>query len=50
MLTEKFDPKNPYVFTVDHPIVQIFEKHGYYWGGRFVKTKDPMHFQYATGV
>lgn len=47
---ETFDPARPFVFTQDHPIVMIFEKHGYFWGGRFAHTKDPMHMQFATGT
>lgn len=30
-------------------IVQVFESHGWTWGGRFQRP-DPMHFQYAKGV
>lgn len=31
-------------------IIAPFEKHGFYWGGRFSgKRRDPMHFQFATG-
>ena len=29
-------------------IVQLFEAHGWTWGGRFGRP-DPMHFQFATG-
>jgi peptidoglycan hydrolase-like protein with peptidoglycan-binding domain len=34
-----------------HPgIVDIFERNGFTWGGRWTKpAKDPMHFQYCTG-
>ena len=33
-----------------HPeIVQIFEYHGFLWGGRFSRVRDDMHFQYCTG-
>lgn len=39
----------PYVFAVDHPVVVIFKKHGFLWGGEFQHRKDPMHFQFATG-
>jgi hypothetical protein len=36
--------------TIDPAIVQIFENHGFFWGGNFQGTKDPMHFQYATNT
>jgi D-alanyl-D-alanine carboxypeptidase-like protein/putative peptidoglycan binding protein len=29
-------------------IVEVFEHHGFFWGGRFHRP-DPMHFQYARG-
>ncbi len=29
--------------------VNIFEKYGFEWGGRWSKFRDPMHFQFARG-
>ncbi|HEV8523505.1 MAG TPA: M15 family metallopeptidase [Terriglobales bacterium] len=34
---------------MDNALVSIFEEFGFEWGGRWTKTKDPMHFQYCTG-
>lgn len=32
-------------------VVRIFEDHGFVWGGRWRgKNRDPMHFQFASGV
>lgn len=31
-------------------VVRLFELYGWYWGGRFQKRPDAMHFQFATGV
>jgi hypothetical protein len=48
-----FDPEHNQQGTtgsMDASIVQIFAAHGFFWGGNFQGTKDPMHFQYATGT
>jgi hypothetical protein len=48
-----FDPEHNQQGTagsMDTAIVQIFSAHGLFWGGNFQGTKDPMHFQYATGT
>jgi len=48
-----FDPEHNQQGTtgsMDPALVQIFGDHGFFWGGNFHGTKDPMHFQYATGV
>ena len=33
---------------MDHQIIEIWEAHGFEWGGRW-KRKDPQHFQFARG-
>jgi hypothetical protein len=48
-----FDPEhNPLggKGNMDAEIVSIFDANGFFWGGKFKGRKDPMHFQYATGV
>jgi hypothetical protein len=48
-----FDPEhNPLGSkgNMDAGIVDIFKGHGFFWGGNFKGRKDPMHFQFATGV
>ncbi len=30
-------------------VVDAFERHGWYWGGRFMGNPDAMHFQFGTG-
>lgn len=33
-----------------HPkVIAIFEKHGFFWGGRFKGRRDDQHFQFAKG-
>jgi hypothetical protein len=36
--------------TIDPALIDVFEFHGWYWGGRFRPTPDEMHFQFAEGV
>lgn len=31
-------------------VVRAFESRGFFWGGRWERRPDPMHFQFATGV
>lgn len=48
-----FDPEHNKLGTagtMSPAIVKIFEANGFFWGGHFKSTKDPMHFQYATGT
>lgn len=33
--------------TLNPDIIAVFEKYGWFWGGRFHRP-DPMHFQFAT--
>lgn len=40
------DPSSPY--TVPAEVVEIFNRHGWMWGGDYTKTKDYMHFQYVS--
>lgn len=34
--------------TTSHPVVKIFNHHGWTWGGIW-NTSDPMHFEFANG-
>lgn len=42
------DPCNNPTCQIDMPpeVVEIFERHGFRWGGRFWCRFDPMHFEY----
>lgn len=35
---------------LDPRIVEVFKERGWFWGNDFNGTKDPQHFQWATGV
>ncbi len=41
------DVTDPYYITEN--VIDIFEKHGWYWGGDYAICSDTMHFQY-TGL
>lgn len=34
-------------YAVTEEVIDIMAKYGFYWGGDFSSTKDPMHFTYA---
>ncbi len=38
------DKTNPY--CIPDEVIEIFEKHGWFWGGNFDIAADTMHFQY----
>ena len=40
-----WNPKNPYRNRIPADIVDIFEKHGFIWGGKWAHF-DTMHFEY----
>jgi hypothetical protein len=35
---------------LDLRVIATFKSFGWFWGGDFSRTKDPQHFQWATGV
>lgn len=36
--------------NMDEKVIAMFEEEGFHWGGRFSgRSRDPMHFQFATG-
>jgi hypothetical protein len=35
---------------LDPKVIQAFKDLGWFWGGDFQHTKDPQHFQWATGI
>ena len=41
--------KVPYRNKMPHEIVEIFEKHGFIWGGRWYHY-DTMHFEYRPEI
>lgn len=43
-LRDKADP-----FYITQSVIDIFEKHGWFWGGNYAICSDTMHFQY-TGL
>jgi len=36
--------------NINMGIVEVFERFGFEWGGRWNRRRDPMHFQLATGA
>lgn len=40
-----YSPKKPGTFNDNHPVVEEFLKHGWYWGGNFDQPKDYHHFE-----
>ena len=40
-----YTPGMPGVLTSEHPVVKLFEDHGWIWGGHFTEIKDYHHFQ-----
>lgn len=43
----KTKPAKPGTEGSVHELVPIFERHGFYWGGRFKSTPDGMHFEWG---
>lgn len=40
---------DPLSMGPDHPIVQVFNKYGWDWGGNWTEPKDYMHFSFMGG-
>ena len=45
-----FDVKNMRVFTKDHPIVSLFQRYDFEWGGNWKNHPDGMHFEFANNI
>lgn len=40
----------PKYYKIDNDIVNIWKKHGFFWGGDYNSIKDYMHFEYIDGA
>ena len=43
--TSKYDPKARGALTAESPVVRIFKRHGWSWGGEWKRVKDYQHFE-----